>query len=37
MDTDLNYSITQAGADPHIFVPTVDFTKLDDPSIIDAF
>ena len=37
MDSDMNYHVVEAGADPHIFVPLVDVGKLDDPSIIDAF
>ena len=36
MDSDLNYRVVEE-ADPHIYVPMVDFDKLDDPSIIDAF
>jgi hypothetical protein len=37
IDSQLKYSVREAGADPMIFVPMVDFEKLDDPSIIDAF
>lgn len=37
MDQDLNYSVQENGADPLVFVPMVDFQKLEDPSIIDAF
>jgi hypothetical protein len=37
IDSQLVYSVRQADADPTIFVPIVDFEKLDDPSIIDAF
>ena len=37
MDNDLNYSVTEKDADPLILVPMVDFGKLKDPSIIDAF
>jgi hypothetical protein len=37
MDSSLNYSITEDAAEPLVFVPMVDFDKLDDPSIIDAF
>jgi hypothetical protein len=29
--------VRQEAAEPIIFVPLVDFQKLDDPSIIDAF
>jgi hypothetical protein len=37
MDSKLNYSVSKPEAKPLIFVPTVDFGKLEDPSIIDAF
>ena len=37
MDQDLNYSIADEDANPLIFVPMVDFDRLEDPSIIDAF
>jgi hypothetical protein len=37
MDSELNYRVVEPGADPLVFVPLVDFDKLDDPSIIDAF
>jgi hypothetical protein len=37
MDSRLNYRILSEGATPLIFVPMVDFGKLTDPSIIDAF
>jgi hypothetical protein len=37
MDTDLNYSVAEDEAKPLVFVPMVDFDKLEDPSIIDAF
>jgi hypothetical protein len=37
MDQDLNYSIANDDAIPLIFVPMVDFDRLEDPSIIDAF
>jgi hypothetical protein len=36
MDSELNYRVLEE-ADPLIHVPMVDFDKLDDPSIIDAF
>jgi hypothetical protein len=36
IDSELNYSVLE-GEDPLIFVPLVDFEKLKDPSIIDAF
>ena len=37
IDSDLNYAVTQPGARPLVFVPMVDFSTLEDPSIIDAF
>ena len=37
MDGDLNCSVVEDGAEPLVFVPMVDFDKLEDPSIIDAF
>ncbi len=37
MDSRLNYRVVQPGAAPLIFVPMVDFGRLEDPSIIDAF
>ncbi len=36
LDSQLNYHVVE-GADPLVFVPLVDFEKLKDPSIIDAF
>ena len=36
IDTELNYRVLE-GEEPLIFVPLVDFQKLKDPSIIDAF
>jgi hypothetical protein len=37
LDSELNYRVLQGGADPLVFVPMVDFDKLEDRSIIDAF
>jgi hypothetical protein len=37
MDSDLNYTVLEQDAKPLVFVPMVDFGKLKDPSIIDAF
>jgi hypothetical protein len=37
MDSDLNYQVIEKGAKPLIFSPMVDFSRLKDPSIIDAF
>lgn len=36
-DNDLNYELMEGDAAPLVFVPSVDFDKLEDPSIIDAF
>jgi hypothetical protein len=36
LDSELNYRVLE-GTDPLVFVPLVDFEKLKDPSIIDAF
>jgi hypothetical protein len=37
MDSRLNYSVQEKDASPLVFSPLVDFGKLEDPSIIDAF
>ena len=37
MDSDLNYKVKNPEAEPIVFVPLVDISRLDDPSIIDAF
>ena len=37
VDSELNFLEVDAGADPRVFVPLVDFDKLEDPSIIDRF
>jgi hypothetical protein len=37
MDQDLNFTLPDPDAKPLVFVPIVDFSKLKDPSIIDAF
>jgi hypothetical protein len=36
-DRDLTYRVMQADADPQVFIPLVNFDKLDAPNIIDAF
>jgi hypothetical protein len=36
IDSRLRYRIREA-ADPWVYVPSVDFERLQDPSIIDAF
>jgi hypothetical protein len=37
IDSELKTLDVEEGADPRVFVPMVDFDKLEDPSIIDAF
>jgi hypothetical protein len=37
IDSDLTCRVLEEGAEPLVFVPLVDFDKLEDPSIIDAF
>jgi hypothetical protein len=37
VDSDLRFAVTEQDATPLVFVPSVDFAKLKDPSIIDAF
>jgi hypothetical protein len=37
IDSDLNYRVLDAEAEPIIYFPLLDFEKLEDPSIIDAF
>jgi len=37
MDSHLDYQVIEKDARPVIFSPMVDFGKLEDPSIIDAF
>jgi hypothetical protein len=37
VDSDLNYKVAEADARPVLSIPMVDFDKLEDPSIIDAF
>jgi hypothetical protein len=37
LDSQMSYRVHKAGSDPLIFVPRVDFDRLKDPSIIDAF
>jgi hypothetical protein len=37
IDSELKYQVVAGGADLLVFVPHVDFAKLADPSIIDAF
>lgn len=37
LDDTLNYRVVQEGADPIILIPIIDFKKLTDSCIIDAF
>jgi hypothetical protein len=37
MDSDLHFSVSDPDARPLVFVPMVDFSTLEDLSIIDAF
>ena len=37
MDSHLDYQVIEKDATPVIFSPMVDFGKLEDPSIIDAY
>ena len=37
IDSELNYRVISSEADPLIFIPIVNFAKLAEPSIIDAF
>jgi hypothetical protein len=37
IDSELNIQIQTPGADPVLFIPMVDFERLDDPSITDVF
>ena len=37
MDSELNCRVLEPESDPLVYFPLVDFDKLGDPSIIDAF
>jgi hypothetical protein len=37
IDSDLHYRVAETKADPLVFVPMINFARLKDPSIIDAF
>jgi hypothetical protein len=37
VDSELKITARSPGAEPRVFVPTVDFSTLKEPSIIDAF
>jgi hypothetical protein len=37
IDSDLNFHVQESNAKPLVYVPSVNFSKLEEPSIIDAF
>jgi hypothetical protein len=37
IDSQLNYRVLEAGAEPLVYAPMLDVKKLKDPSIIDGF
>ena len=37
IDHELRFRMLEEAAQPQVYVPLVDFDKLEDPSIIDAF
>ncbi|MFC1823947.1 hypothetical protein ACFL9T_14650 [Thermodesulfobacteriota bacterium] len=37
IDSELNCSVNEEGAEPIVFVPDVDIFGLDEPNIIDSF
>jgi hypothetical protein len=37
IDSDLRYRVADEARDVRVFVPLVDVSKLDEPSIIDSF
>jgi uncharacterized metal-binding protein YceD (DUF177 family) len=37
LDSDLNFTFIEPTAQPLVYAPMVDFERLRDPSIIDAF
>ena len=37
VDSELKMRVVTGGPSPLVYVPMVDFGKLDDPSIIDSF
>ena len=37
IDSHLTFHVEEEAADPLVFVPLVNFSRLTDPSIIDAF
>jgi hypothetical protein len=37
IDSDMAHRVVERGAEPSVYVPMIDFDKLDEPSIIDSF
>lgn len=37
LDSELAYRVVEEGAEPLVYVPLLDLSKLDEPSIIDSF
>ena len=37
IDSELDHRVEEEGAEPLVFAPLVNFAKLTDPSIIDAY
>jgi hypothetical protein len=37
IDSDLQFRVEEAGADPWVFLPMVNFAKLREPNIIEVF
>ena len=37
IDSELNYRVIGSRAEPLVYVPKVDISKLEEPSIIDSF
>ena len=37
IDSELNYRLLEADAEPLVYAPLMDLAKLEDPSIIDGF
>ena len=37
IDSELNYRVMGSRAEPLVYVPKVDISKLEEPSIIDSF
>ncbi|MBN2387182.1 MAG: hypothetical protein JXB85_09185 [Anaerolineales bacterium] len=37
IDSDLQYRVLEANAEPLVYAPMLDISRLEDPSIIDGF